>query len=107
VLDLREGEKYIASSPVALPRRRQMASRSCISSISRFSSFDLIRLSEREAADRRTRKFSRTGIHGGPSVRCGAAFFVRNCKLTTTGQGLSEAQFMAAGFTQRNTIGHF
>jgi hypothetical protein len=75
VLDLRGGEKYIANSPVALPRRRQTASGSCISSTSRFSSFDLIRLSEREAADRHTRKFSRTGIHGGPSDNCGVASF--------------------------------
>src|SRR5712671_6465704 len=81
--------------------------RSCFSSAFQTSSFDLIRLSQREAAHRRTRKFSRTGIHGGPSVRCGAAFFVGNCKLTTTGQGLSEAQLLAAGFTQSNTIGHF
>jgi hypothetical protein len=64
---------------------RQTAIRSCISSAFQFSSFDLIRLSQREAADRRTRKFSRTGIHGGPSLNGGADFFVRNCKLTTTG----------------------
>ena len=88
MLDLREGEKYIASSPVALPRRRHTASRSCISSISRFASFDLIRLSEREAADRRTRKFLRTGIHGGPSDNCGvASFFLRELQLMTTGRG--------------------
>jgi len=107
VLDLREGEKYIANSPVALPRRRQTAFRSCINSTSRFSLFDLIRLSEREAADRHTRKFSRTGILAALSVKCGPLLFLWNCKLTTTGRGLSEAQFMAAGFTQRNTIGHF
>jgi len=105
VLDLREGEKYIANSPVALPRRRQTASRSCISSTSRFSSFDLIRLSEREAADRHTRKFSRTGILAAPLYTMRGRFFVGNCKLTTTGRGLSEAQLLAAG-SPRNMIRH-
>ena len=106
MLDLREGEKYIANSPIALPRRRQTASRSCISSTSRFSSFDLIRLSQREAADRRTRKFSRTGIHGGPSDNCGAAsfFFLRELQLKTTGPGLSEAQLLAAGSTRKTRL---
>ena len=82
MLDLREGEKYIANLPGALRCLvRHTSIRSCFSSAFQISSFDLIRLSQREAADRRTRKFSRTGIHGGPSSNCGAAsfFFRGNC----------------------------
>ena len=76
MLDLREGEKYIANLPGALRCLvRHTSIRSCFSSAFQISSFDLIRLSQREAADRRTRKFSRTGIHGGPSSNCGAASF--------------------------------
>ena len=67
-LDLREDEKYIANSRWRAPVLARHDIRSCLSCAFQSSSFDLIRLSQREAAHRRTRKLSRTGVHGGPSL---------------------------------------
>lgn len=64
-----------------LPTRRRASAlvlptiRSCACSASQFFSFALPRLSQREAARRRTRKVSRRKVKGGPSLNRGAASF--------------------------------
>src|SRR3979409_2113284 len=87
-LDLREGEKYIANSPVRLSPGRQTTSRACINSASQIFLFDLFRLSLRGAASRRTRRLSRNRESWRPLSRSVGRHFVflqlqiqLNCEL--------------------------